>query len=146
MASGSRRRRWPWVVAGVIGVLAVAFAGFLFWMNTDSLSFPDYLHADPVAPGEVATVRIDTHNCVGPMGWMERRTLFGRWQQTHVGGERDVRHWWQISPREFSSIMPCLPGQIEEQIPNDVTWSPVAICSLDYTCVLVEIDPSAVDS
>ncbi len=138
-----RGRRWPRVVAGVVGTLALLFAGLLFWGNTDSLSFPEYLHADPVAPGELAAVEIDGRHCVGPLGWMERKTLFGRWQQTHVGQKREIRHWWQISIREGSSNSICLGGPvIEVPIPADITWSPVAICTLDLTCVLVEIDLS----
>jgi len=144
-ASGEHRRgrRWPRVVAGVFGALALLFAGLLFWGNTNSLSFPEYLHADPVAPGELAAVEIDGLHCVGPLGWMGRKTLFGRWQQTHVGQNRDIRHWWQVSTQEVSSLSICLGGPvIEVQIPADITWSPVAICDFGYTCVLVEIDLS----
>ncbi len=136
-------RRWRHLprklVAGVVVVVALA-AGFLFWGNTESLSFPTFFHADPVSPGGVAVVRIDEGHCTAPLFVLERKSLFGRWQQTHVGQNRDVRQWWQISTRTLNSNMPCHIGPLEVVIPADITWSPVAVCDIDSSCVLIQVD------
>lgn len=134
------RRRWPKIVSIVVSVLALLFVGSVVMGNTDRLTFPDYLSvSEPVAPGDVAVVEISEGQCTGPLGFLEREWMFGRWRQTHSGTRRDEAHLWDLTGRSRESDLPCIMGQVDVPIPADVTWSPVAACTIDNECVRIEV-------
>lgn len=121
-------------------VAALVVVGVLWFGNTESLEFPYQDDAIRLAPGEVAEV--DIGGDCQPLGRIVYRpSFFGRWQETHTNGVADIRRWWEISVRSYSSTLECIPGPLNIVIPDGVTTDRIAVCGLGTGhCVEIAVE------
>lgn len=130
----------------VVGSLASLAAGtavaFLWFGNTID---PDFLEqtAVPVASaGGVAGLTVEGLDCVPTFQTWHRPGLFGRWQQTHYNGRRDVVPWYSLRTRTYFGDLDCsLDDAITLQVPVDIGEGVVAACTVDHRCVQVIVAP-----
>lgn len=124
------RRSTVGLALAVLVTAGSAF-GFLFWTQTDDITPTVAVSPAAVAPGETFVIEVGADTCMPTDDrayvWY-RETWFGRWQQTHVGLERDVVHWYDIGERDYVFPPDCQFGPVELTVPRDITWSAAMVC------------------
>lgn len=133
----TRRRK---IVVGVSAALLFVGTAGLWFTNTASLDFPIQDEPLRLAPGE--TAEVDLGGACPPNTVITYKpTRFGRWQQTHVNGQRDLIAWWSIRSREYFSTLECRIGPWPIELPEDVIGDRVALCGLGTgNCVEIRVD------
>ncbi len=133
----TRRRRVVVAVAAAMVLLAISA---LWFGNTESLEFPFQDEPLQLAAGE--TAEVDTGGVCPPNTVITYRpSHFGRWQQTHVGGELKIRQWWAVSTQEFFSTLQCRIGPWLVSLPDDLVSDRLALCGLGAeNCVEIIVE------
>lgn len=135
------------VVVGSIAVV-VGLPLYVWVSNTETLTIVHTVD-DPAAPGEDVTVPRpdDDEVCAPGYERLYRRSIGGRWRQTHLSGydgwtHDEVKLWSWPKSRQLFSLLPCPLGDtVTLTIPRDVAWSPVVACEMDNSrCVRVAVD------
>ena len=126
------------VAAAVVALVVLGGSAVLWFSNTSTIHVLDAGRTLSGSPGDTLSVDVPVEDCTPPIITFQRKGLFGRWQQTHVGQDRDVVPWYHVGSRTLDSPMPCLTGHTIT-IPADVTWSPVAACSADMECFVIDV-------
>ncbi len=122
----------------MVAVLAVCLAGAVLWLeNTSDPAFLPQPSIPVTEPGAAVTVVTSDGGCTAPFVTWRRRGLLGRWQQTHVDGERDVIPWYNTRRHSVASPMPCVPFPRTLEVPVDIDYGLVAACTIDDRCVQV---------
>lgn len=126
------------MIVVVVGCLSLVIVAVLWFANTEALDFPYQDEAIQLTPGESAEVEID--GCLPNIGIRYRPSAFGRWQETHVNGQRDIRRWWDISSRSYDHTLACRSGPWVVSIPDDLVSDHFAICGSGNDCVEIIVD------
>ena len=101
--------------------------------------FPFEARTEPARPGELVRIGDPVGECQPATAdsglWY--RSVDDGWQLSHIGQER------RIDIESFAWPAACWgAGPFDLRIPPDVAWSPVASCTIDDACVLIEVDLS----
>jgi hypothetical protein len=127
------------VTAAILLVALVVTGGLLWYTNTSMIHALDAGRPLAATPGDSVAIELPLEECTGSVVTFQRKGLFGRWQQTHVGQEREIVPWYHIGTRTLDSTLECSTS-MTLTIPADVTWSPVAACSIDMDCFVIDVD------
>lgn len=129
------------LVFGCVVLMSAVMIGtaILWFSNTESLAFPHQDEPLRLAPGE--TIELEVDGCLPNSAIRYRPTVFGRWQETHVNGKRDIRRWWVLSRREYTEVLVCRDGPWVVHVPDDLVSNHFAVCGLSNSnCVEVVVE------
>jgi hypothetical protein len=134
--SGGGRSQWWWALAAI----PLVVVAWIVLIGSDArLNMAYEGPAEPVRPGESATIRSPDGDCIGSFPRVFEPYVFGMWRQTHP--ERSP--WWAPGGSgEAFSTLDCAIGQRTVDVPHDVTADRIALCDINSHCVEVRIDHS----